>query len=124
MKAIEVFNPTGSIKLTKEQCEILGIDITQDEIRGTMETVGPWNIVRSYKALCISNTYDKSGMFPKLIKTEIFGNRTLSNPKQSGYHLDGYISIGGKKYSAYTSDVLIEVDGHLINVATINARIN
>jgi len=124
MKSIEILNPSPSLKLTKEQAEKLGIDITQDIIHAEIETRGPWQIVTSFKALCISNTYEKSFVSYNLAKTEIHGFRKLSNPRQSGYELEGYVSINGKKYTAFTSSVLIEVDGKLINVATINARKN
>lgn len=123
MKSIKINNPSVAIKLSKDQAISLGIDITQDEIRGEVETRGVWHIVSSYRALCIANEYDKTSMFTKISSTTIFGKRRLSRPKDSGYHLEGYVSIGGKKYSAYTSSTLFEVDGKLINVATINARI-
>lgn len=123
MKSIKIINPPVAIKLSKEVAQSLGIDITQDQIRGNYETFGPWGIIRSYEALCISNEYDRSGTFPKIASTEIYGKRKLSNPKQSGYHLDGFVSIKGKKYRAYTSSILIEVDGKLIDIATINAVI-
>lgn len=122
MKSIKIINPEVAIKLTKDQASAFGIDITKDEIRGKLETRGPWNIVTGYRALCISNEYDRSGMFTKISSTTIFGQRNLSTPKQSGYSLDGYVSIEGKKYTAFTSSTLFEVEGKLINVATINAR--
>jgi hypothetical protein len=123
MKSIKIINPPVAIKLSKEVAQSLGIDITQDQIRGNYETFGVWNIIKSYEALCISNEYDRTGMFPKIASTEIYGRRKLSNPKQSGYHLDGFVSIKGKKYRAFTSSILIEVDGKLIDIATINAVI-
>jgi hypothetical protein len=124
MESIKILNPSGSVKLTKEQCEMLGLDITQDLIRAEYETVGPWNIIKSFRALCVSNKYENSSMFTKLASTEIFGMRNLSRPKESSYRLEGYVSINGKKYSAFTCDMLIEVEGKLINVQTINARMN
>lgn len=123
MKSIKIINPEVAIKLTKDEAVSLGIDITQDEIRGEVETRGPWNIVTGYRALCISNEYVNTSMFTKIASTEIFGQRQLSRPNESGYCLEGYVSIGGKKYTAFTSSTLFEVDGKLINVATINARV-
>ena len=124
MKSIKVINPDSAVKLTKEQCISLGIDITKYDIRAEYETVGPWSIIKSFSALCITNEYDKSGMFTKIISTTFFGKRKLSRPKDSGYNLEGYVSIGGKKYSAFSSCMLIEVEGKLINVQTIHARMN
>lgn len=122
MNSIKIINPEVAIKLTKDQAVALGIDITKDEISGELQTKGPWNIVSSYRALCISNDYDRSSMFTKILSTSIFGERQLSRPKQSGYCLEGYVSIGNKKYPAFTSSTLFEVEGKLINVATIHAR--
>jgi hypothetical protein len=124
MKSIKVINPDSAVKLTKEQCISLGIDITKYDIRAEYETFGPWNIIKSFSALCITNEYDKSGMFTKIVSTTFFGKRKLSRPKDSGYNLEGYVSIGGKKYSAFSSCMLIEVEGKLINVQTIHARMN
>lgn len=123
MEPIKVMNPPVAIKLSKEVAQCLGIDITQDQIRGNYETVGVWNVIKSYEALCISNEYDNSGMFPKIASTEIYGKRKLSNPRQSGYYLEGFVSIKGKKYKAFTSSILIDVDGKVIDIATINAVI-
>jgi hypothetical protein len=124
MKSIKVINPDSAVKLTKEQCISLGIDITKYDIRAEYETVGPWSIIKSFSALCITNEYDKTGMFTKIVSTTFFGKRKLSRPKDSGYNLEGYVSIGGKKYSAFSSCMLIEVEGKLINVQTIHARMN
>jgi hypothetical protein len=123
MKSIKIINPEVAIKLTKDEAVSLGIDITQDEIRGEVTTKGPWDIVTGYRALCISNEYDRSGMFTKIISTTIFGQRRMCRVKQSGYSLDGYVSIKGKDCTAFTSSTLFDVEGKLINVATINVRI-
>jgi hypothetical protein len=120
MKSIKILNPDCAIKLSKDNAIYLGIDITKDEIRANYETYGPWNIIKSFEALCISNEYDNSTMFTKIASTEIYGKRKLSNIKQSGYCLNGYVSVNGEKRKAYTSDILFDVEGKLINVATIN----
>ena len=54
----------------------------------------------------------------------LYGIRTLSDIKQSGYHLDGRVSINGKKYSAFSSSILWSVDSRLIQTAVIYARMN
>jgi hypothetical protein len=119
-----VFPHESSIKMTKEQAEELKIDISKDEIHGDLKTIGMWNIPVSFKAQCIDTLYeydaDRFGIVPK--EVTFFGKRTMTNLRQSGYELEGWVSIGGKKYTAFTSSVLIEVEGKLINVAVISAR--
>jgi hypothetical protein len=51
---------------------------------------------------------------------KIFGVRTLSDVRESGYQLEGRVSIGGKKYRAFTSSRLFErEDGTLCDVAVL-----
>lgn len=120
MKSIKILKPDCAIKISKDIALLLGIDITKDEIRAEYKTYGPWNIVVSYEALCISNEYNETGIFPEKVSTEIYGKRKLSKIKESGYCLNGYVSVNGEKRKAYTSDILFDVEGKLINVATIN----
>lgn len=121
MKTIK--NPDYTIKLTRQEAIELGIDPTLEKQHGEMKTQGAWQICTSFKALCLSKTYDKSKMYTEVTETVLYGLRTMSRPRQGGYELEGYVSIKGKKYSAFTSSQLFEVDGKLINVATIHARI-
>jgi hypothetical protein len=50
----------------------------------------------------------------------VFGKRTLMSPKESGYQLEGRVSIGGTKYRAFTSSRLFErEDGSLCDVGVL-----
>jgi hypothetical protein len=120
--AIIIDEPQVAIVLTAKQATEIGIDMSLDEQRGELKTVGLWQIPVSFKALCISATYTKEG-FTKFTQKIIYGTRTLTDVKQGGYELEGYVSVNGKKYSAFTSSQLFEVDGKLIDVAIIHARI-
>lgn len=54
--------------------------------RGPMRVRGPaWKIVGSGHYIKVAD------------------NLTLSSPRQSGHEIEGRVSIGGKKYSAFTS---------------------
>jgi hypothetical protein len=117
--------PSSVIKLTEAQAISLGIDIAADEVRGEMQVRGPWSTPVSYKAICVSM---KRGVLPghyseSVTEKTVYGVRSLSNLKQSGYCLDGTVSINGRKYKAFTSSELFEVNGRLINVAVIHACI-
>tara|TARA_R100001463_G_scaffold135102_2_gene197988 strand:+ start:896 stop:1252 length:357 start_codon:yes stop_codon:yes gene_type:complete len=118
MKKIK--NPAFEIKLTKEEALKLGINPDTEKQSGEIKTTGPWQICTSFKALCISKTFGKYSETKEIV---LHGQRTISRPKNSGYNLDGYVSIKGKKYSCYTSSQCFNIDGKTIEVATINARI-
>jgi hypothetical protein len=124
MKNLTISNPDVTIKLTKEQAISFGINPEVDQQLGELKTVGPWNIPVSFKAICVSAIFDRSTCLVSKISETIYGIRTLSNVKQGGYELEGYVSINGKKYSAFTSSQLFEIDGKLIDVAVIHARVH
>ena len=111
-----------AIKLTEDQCNFLGIDINVAEIRGDMQTRGMWNVPVSYKAICIDTLYVNIDGQIKPTEVTFFGTRTMTNIRQSGYNIEGYVSIKGKKYTCFDSSVMIDVNGKLINVACISAR--
>ena len=113
----------STIKLTKDQAIQLGIDPTQDEQHGNMETRGPWNIPISFQAVCVSAKYEDLGYRTRITDKTVYGMRKMSDVRQCGYELEGRVSINGKKYTCFTSSQLFEVEGKLINVSTIHARI-
>lgn len=86
------------------------------EIWGKLKTFGPWQIPLSYKALAMSCDF---GKFARL-----YGLRTMTNIRESGYDLEGRVSIAGRKYRAFTSSMLMQrSDGSLCSVATIHVCI-
>jgi len=51
---------------------------------------------------------------------KIFGMRTMNRPRESGYQQEGRVSVGGKKYRAFTSSTLFErPDGSLVDVGVL-----
>ncbi len=125
MNSKTVINPESAIELTEDEAKQLGIDPNLEEQHGDLKTVGMWSIPVSYKAIAVSSIWDKEQL-PLLStrkETTIYGVRTMTKVRQSGYCLEGWVSIGGKKYSAFTSSQLFKVNGKLLDVATIHARI-
>ena len=116
-------NPETAIKITKEDAIAFGINPELDQQRGELKTFGVWNIPKSFKALCLSSIFDKSKGYYVTLQTTVYGQRTLTNVRQGGYELEGYVSIRGKKYTAFTSSQLFEIEGKLIDVAIIHVRI-
>lgn len=120
-------NPESStLPITQAELEdLLGIKIDMeklDDIHGELKTYGCWNLPVSYKALAMSTLYSTDRTH--IVSETAYGLRTMTSCRQSGYDLEGYVSINGKKYSCFTSSQLFELeDGKLINVAIIYARI-
>ena len=123
MKAI-TFNTieTPVITLTEDQAKQLGIDINQDQQRGELITSGPWGNPVTFKAIAVSSKWDKDLIYRRT-ETTIYGVRTMGQIRPSGYALEGYVSIGGKKYTCFTATQMFEVNGKLIDVAVIHARV-
>jgi hypothetical protein len=91
-----------------EKNPIWNIPADTNEIRFNIETIGPWSIPLRVKALAVT------------LDGKVFGERTMYAPKESGYQLEGRVSIGGKKYRAWTSSQLFErPDKSLCEVAVL-----
>jgi hypothetical protein len=119
--AITIDNPpAGAIPITEAQwAELIGGE--PRDISGEMETAGPWHLPVRFRALAVSSTWDDYSIRKSVT---IYGMRTMSRPIQAGYQLEGSVSLGGRKYSAFTSSELFELpDGRLFNVSTIHARV-
>jgi hypothetical protein len=67
-----------------------------------------WGALRSIRALVVD------------LKGRIYGMRKMHAPKQDGYVMRGRVSVGGKKWPAFTGSTLfVRPDGTLVDVATL-----
>ena len=83
-------------------------DFTKDEQRFEYEARGPWSIICKLRGIAIT------------LDGKVFGPRSLSEPKAQGYVMEGRVSIGGKKYRAFTSNKLFENgEGDLVDVGVL-----
>lgn len=123
--------PAGSLPVTLAQLLAFGVPMSaiESDMRGEITQRGPWGIVTTYRALCMSTVYadDTIGMRRPLTET-VHGMRTMTQCQQNGYQLDGRVTVNGRSYRAFTSSQLFDVampDGStkLISVATIQACI-
>jgi len=119
---ITIDNPATAIKLSVKQAKELGINLNEENVL-KIEQFGPWQIVSSCEGLCVSKTFSKEQGYTEITQVVIYGKRKLSNPKQGSYELEGYVSIKGKKYSAFTSSQLFEIEGKTLQVGVIHARV-
>lgn len=118
---ITIKNPNIVHNLTSAQAKKLGIDL--NSLKGDLETIGTWGAPKSFVALCISSKFKR---FPvERTETTFYGQRKMSNFNQKGgYELDGWVSVGGKKVSCFTSSLSISIDnGESLEIAVIFARI-
>lgn len=120
--------PAGALPITEEELIAFGIPkeaIVAGEHRGDLKTVGMWQLPKSYTALCMSAVFDDSKGYTRTTSATVYGIRTLSGCNQSGYALEGKVSVEGRKVRGFTSSQLFELpDKRLVNVATIHACIN
>ena len=116
----------SSIKISFEDFDkFIGRDcIPAGEKRGAIKIRGPWSIITSYKALAVTATWTPEKFGNRYVDTyTLHGDRTMSDPRQSGYALEGHVSIKGERRSCFTSDILFELpDGALVSVAVIHVR--
>lgn len=110
---------SGSTIITAKQFKDY-INPTIEDNRGILQTVGPWQIPTKFIAPTVVANSSPLGWAESYT---LYGVRTLADIKQSGYHLEGRVSINGKKYSAFSSAILWSVDGRLIQTAVIYARL-
>lgn len=98
--------------------------IEAGELRGTMTTYGPWQIIHSYTAHACTATWKPGPAGYDYVDTyTLHGPRTMSRPRQLGYCLEGHVSIAGQRRSCFTSSILFQLpDGRLIDIAVIHAR--
>jgi hypothetical protein len=50
---------------------------------------------------------------------KVYGVRSLSRPRESGYRMEGRVSVGGESRRAFTSSQLFLVDGRLVDVGIL-----
>jgi hypothetical protein len=120
----------GALPITRKELIDIGVpesDIDAGCSQGDLKTFGPWQLPISYQAIVISKEYTPEASRRFTAETEMalmFGYRKMRNIRQSGYEIEGWLSIGGKRVSGFSASQLLELeDGKLINIATIHARI-
>lgn len=117
-------NPQGlpfTLAITATEAAALGItaaDIAAGEKRLEIETAGPWQIVRRVSGLTHTTERDDSG---RIIARTFHGTRSMSQPRSTGYTLEGHVSIQGCKTRAFTSSQMFDIDGTLVDVGTLYA---
>lgn len=124
---IDIENPPHAAPVTWEQLEALGItkeDIEAGEKRGESTHVGPWDIMKSYKAIVIAQDFDDYYGFTKSTRLRVWTPRTMMNIRPCGYDIEGWVSLGGKKVSCFSSSIMFETpDGRLVDCAAIFVRL-
>jgi len=102
------------------------LEISNGEARFEIEKrPGGWGGISKIVGLAISKEFPEGVGTPRTPGQSgitVYGVRAMSNPRESGYQQEGYVSIAGKKYSAFTSSHLFSVDGKLVDVGVLYVR--
>lgn len=53
-------------------------------------------------------------------KVTVHGPRTMYHPRESGYQMEGRVSVNGRKVRAFTADVLVRYQGKLYTFAALH----
>lgn len=114
--------PSGAVPATIEQ--LLALGIPQESIdagKHSFETITtyPWGHCHRLRAIV---EFAEFGQFSSKKWVQFFPMRAMSSPREDGYCMRGYVSVGGVKYKAFTSSQLFELPcGKLVDVAVIFA---
>ena len=98
--------------------------VNAGERRFAMKTFGPWQIVRSIRALAVTAEWAEKPWGGRAVTSYTFyGDQTGHQVTQPGTWSECRVSIGGKKLSAFTSSVMFQTeDGKLVDVAVLHCR--
>lgn len=128
---IEMPQIYGAIPMTHQQAEeIFGDELPAllktREMRGDMKTFGYWQTPLSYTAHATTSEWagPPEEAFTRNKAVTFYGKRTMTYPKESGYVLEGRASVLGRKRRAFTSSSLIDIDGTLVEIATVHVCID
>ena len=108
--------PGGAVPISEEQFREFVAFKFEDQ-RHDIEVRGPWHQPVKLQALAVSYTWTTHHSMETIT---LYGKRSLCSLKESGYQLEGKVSINNVKRRGFTSSQLFELpDGRLIDVAVI-----
>ena len=108
--------PGGAVSISEEQFrDFVGSEF--EDQHHDIEVRGPWHQPVKLQALTVSYTWTTHHSIETIT---LYGKRSLCSLKESGYQLEGKVSINNVKRRGFTSSQLFELpDGRLIDVAVI-----
>ena len=74
-------------------------------------------------ALAIACPGERTNGLPLGNVVRIYGDRSMTECRESGYVHEGRVSVGGRKRSAFTSDLLVRHHGKLYKFAALHVRL-
>jgi hypothetical protein len=109
----------GCVPITKAQW-FAYVRPTLEDGGGDLQTIGPWSLPVRFVAPCLTYHW---GPFSSIVAVTLYGSRTLGALRQSGYHLEGRVSVLGRTTTGFTSSQLFRLpDGRLLDAGVIHAR--
>jgi hypothetical protein len=121
LKPITLDTPEYAIKMTRDTFR----EIFRSEPRdiGVGATSTGWNPNwYTLQLPAIKRHWENKGYGNQVVAVTFYGERSLYRLKEGGYCLGGKCKIEGKEVSGYTSDIMVEVEGSLFQVAVISIR--
>jgi hypothetical protein len=110
------------VTITAEQWQTYIAAELQDQ-RGDLETRGPWRLPVRFIAPCLTLHWEHNGYCNNVVAVTLWGKRTMRNLRESGYQLEGRLSLRGKTVSGYTGGQMFQLpDGTLLETAAIHVR--
>lgn len=86
---------------------------------------GPFAMISKIRALtCTVHTKDIGISYPIKTAITVWGYRNLESPTAQGYEMIGRVKLNGKRYRAFTSDMLIEFSTGLKTIGYLYASEN
>jgi len=107
--------PGGAVPISEEQFREFVAPELEDQ-HHDVEVRGFWQHPVKLQALAVSYTWKDH--YAETVT--LYGKRSLCSLKESGYQLEGRVSISNVKHRGFTSSQLFELpDGRLFDVAVI-----
>ena len=120
-KPITLHTPEYAIKMRRDTFrEIFGSEPRDIGVGATSTGWNPnWYTLR---LPAIKRRWEDEGYGSRVVAVTFYGERSLYRWKEEGYCLGGKCKIEGKEVSGYASNIMVEVEGSLFQVAVISIR--
>lgn len=83
---------------------------------------GVWGQAKRIKGFAVTaRELDRVGVTSQFEYT-VHGDRAMYHPRESGYQMEGWVSLGGRKRRAFTGSILVRYRGKLHTVAVLHVR--
>lgn len=90
-----------------------------EDVRFKTEHYGPFRTLTKLVGVAIWHEHDNYAAGTKNRGCILFGMRSLTSMRESGYAVEGRVSVLGRSFRAFTSSQLLQVDNELVSIACL-----